>query len=284
MKKTLLILLVAIATLSSVAQNRGGRAAVPTIVEVDSLVVERYNGYSPKLEAIIKAYQAETDSVKRLKIEKKYTSLQAQCDAELLAIYTKNLATAGVTERLYALRTSIDKDQLDKIYKRLSAETRREDPYAASIRAHIDTRQVSVGDTLGDFRAETSRGHTFSYSEFKNEKDVLLIFGSLPSLPLEARLMLQLAYRDVDLSQLEIISIFTDETSRAQFEANANYSGVEWLKLCDFRADHSPLKIGFGVQTTPTCFYISRGGAVEYISVGITDQIIELIKLKNYKR
>lgn len=280
MKKLLLvILLLTTATITS-AQKRGGAL---TLADLDSQVVQKYNALSPKLQAIVSAYNNETDSAKRATIEKQYNDLQADCDAQILAIYTKNLKVEGVTKRIFSLRTSIPKPQLEKLYKKLSADIKRDDAYAKSIRSHIDTHQVQLGDTLGDFKAITSAGHQFRYSEFKDEKDVLLIFGSLNSLPIEARVLLQVSYRDVDLSKLEIISIFTEETDKTQFQTLANQSGIEWLKISDLKGEHSPLKIAFGVETTPMCFYVSRGGAVEYISVGIDDTIIDLIKQQSYK-
>lgn len=280
MKKLLLILLLFVVATSTSAQKRGGAL---TLAELDSQVVQKYNSFSPKLNAIIDEYNKMTDSTKRAAIEKQYNALQAECDAQMLGIYTKNLKVDGITKRIFALRTSIPKDQLEKIYKKLSPDVKRDDQYAKSIRLHIDTHQIQIGDTLGDFKASTSEGHQFSYGEFKDEKDVLLIFGNLNSIPIDARILLQVSYRDVDLSKLEIISVFTDDIDKAQFEATANQSGCEWLKISDLKGEHSPLKIAFGVEATPMCFYVSRGGAVEYISLGIDDIIIDLIKQQSYK-
>lgn len=284
MKKLLLTILALTLVLPSVfAQKIGGRGGALTLPDLDSQVVQKYRHYSPKLEAVIDAYKGELDTAKRVVLERQFNDLQKLCDADMLGVYTKNVKVTGVAERIYSLRTSIPKDQLEKIYKKFSADVRRDDPYAKSIRLHLDMRQVELGDTLGNFQAITSDGLPFRYSEFKDEKDVLIIFGGLNSLPVEARMMLQINYRNVDLSKLELISVMTDITDKTKFEAEARSSGIEWLKLCDYRGDHSPLKIAFGVQATPMCFYVSRGGAVEYISVGITDVIIELMEQQSYK-
>lgn len=250
---------------------------VSAIAEVDSMAMLIYDRYRPKMEQLVQKYNGEKDSVKQGRLAVQFDKLQAKCDVDMLGYYASNINIEGVTARIFSFRMAMSKSQLTNIYDRFSKELKQNDPFVRSLRSHIDTYQVGVGDTLGDFRAVTSRGHQFSYAEFKNEKDMLLIFGSVNELEAQGRLMLQVAYRDLDYSRMEVATIF-DHTDNQSFLNCVVDQQIVWLSLCDFKGVHSPLRIAFGVQSTPMCFYISKGGCVEYISQGVDEWILQKIE------
>lgn len=263
----------ALSTISASAQKRG---AVSSVSDLDSLVTLKYSSYDTKRDELIKKHEASTDSAERVKLIREYNAIDTKCMLDIFNLYAKYSKIEGVVSRLYALRTSVDKAQLEKVLNKISKDVSQSDPYVASIRAHIDSRQIAQGDTVGDFRAKMARGADFRFSEFTGEKDVLLIFGGLDCMGKDMYTILQIMYRKVDLTKLEIVSVFPEE-DKAAFEAEVRAKNVPWVSICDFRGDHSPLKIAFGVQATPTCFYIGKGGRVEAISIGVSDDILALI-------
>lgn len=278
MKHIVLLILVAFGlalstTTSASAQKRGG---VSSVADLDSLAGLKYSSYDTKRDELIKKYEASSDSAERVKLAREFDAIDAKCTLDIFNMYAKNIKIEGAVSQLYALRTSVDKAQLAKVLSKIPKDVAQKDPYAASIRAHLDSHQIAVGDTVGDFRAKVARGADFRFSEFTGEKDVLLIFGGLECMGKDMYTILQVMYRKVDLTKLEIVSVFLD-TDKAAFEAEVRQKNVPWVSVCDFKGDHSPLKIAFGVQATPTCFYISKGGRVESASIGVSDNILALI-------
>lgn len=277
-KIALLILALGLsANIGAIAQKRD---AINTVTDVDSLVALKYTSYDSKRNELVKKYDAVTDSAERVKLIREYNSIDAKCSQDIFNLYVKYGKVDGVISRLYALRMAVDKDQMKKVLSRLPKEIAEKNPYAASLRMHLDTHQITQGDTVGDFRAKMPRGADFRFSEFTGEKDVLLIFGGLDCMGKDLYTILQVMYRKVDLTKLEIVSVFLEE-DKASFEAVVRAKNVPWVSICDFRGDHSPLKIAFGVQATPTCFYISKGGRVEISSIGVSDDILALITAKS---
>lgn len=278
MKKVVLLILVVFGLVSStiISASAQKRGAVSSVSDLDSLAGLKYSSYDGKRDELIKKHEASTDSAERVKLIREYNAIDAKCTLDIFNLYARYGKVEGAISRLYALRTSVDKSQLEKVLNKISKDVSQSDPYVASIRAHIDSRQISLGDTVGNFRAKMARGADFRFSEFTGEKDVLLIFGGLDCMGKDMYTILQVMYRKVDLTKLEIVSIFPEE-DKVAFEAEVLAKNVPWVSICDFRGDHSPLKIAFGVQATPTCFYIGKGGRVEAISVGISDDILALI-------
>lgn len=279
MKRILIVVFFLLFAVGTQAQKRG---AIKTLSDVDSLVALKYNSYEAKRDALVKEFETEKDSLRRIKISSSYDDLERKCSDEIFGIYTKYVSVPRVTERFYAFRTSVGKDKMRKVYDKLPSEVKASDPYARSLKTHLDTRQVGIGDTVGDFRAKLVRDGNFRFGELSELKDVLLIFGGLDCMGADMLTILKIMYRKVDLSKLEIVSVF-DHTDKNSFEQTVRDKGVNWLSICDFKGDHSPIKIAFAVQATPTCVYISKGGCVEQISIGVSDDILALITQNSYK-
>lgn len=254
---------------------------VRTMADVDSLVAVVYGAYQKQWNELSEQHQKTEDSVRKVALYKQYAQSEAKCNAEVLALYGKYPKLEGSAERYFRLRGMMPKKSLEKLYDKLTDSERASSPYAAGIRRHLDTRQVSVGDTVGAFRATMPGGVEFRFGDLSALKDVLLIFGGWDCMGYDAQLMLQVMYRKVDLSKLELVSVFFD-TDRAAFEQSVRKAGVPWVSVTDFKGEVSPLNIAFGVQATPLCVYISKGGCVEQMTLGVSDSILERIQQKSY--
>ncbi|MEG0467705.1 MAG: hypothetical protein RR485_06080 [Mucinivorans sp.] len=278
MRKTLFIALISLVCLSAAAARK---KPIATVQDVDSLITVRYRSYDTRREALNKEYQATSDSLEKIRILQDYNKIDQKCVGEVVDIYGKYSSVAGVVERLYALRTSVAKDQLSKIMQRIPQRIKESDPYVSSLKRHLDFNQVTVGDTVSEFKAKTARGDDFRFGELVAEKDILLVFGDWNDSSIDTKRLLDLMYRKIDLSKLEIVNVFS-QMSKDDFIATVQKSEIGWLAVCDFRGDHSPLKIAFGVQSTPMCFYIKKGGEVQAISIGISGDILMLVSEQNY--
>lgn len=278
MKHCLILLFSLFLALPSLAQKKGSGLL---LADLDSLVNVKYISFEPKRKALTAQYDTQTDSLKKIKIIAQWNELEGKCNEEIFNIYGSNFGVQGVVSRIYALRNMVDKKQLSKIYDKLPDDVKNSDPYAASLKYHIDIRQVEVGDTIGDFKAKMVRDSDFSFGELSSMKNVLLIFGGLDCMGENMKNVLKVMYRQVDLSKMEIVSVFMNP-DKESFEQDVRNAGINWLSICDFKGDHSPLKIAFGVQATPTCVYISKGGSVELITVGVTPDILAKMSTNNY--
>lgn len=282
MIRLFIVVAAVVVALPTMAQKRASKDM--TIEVVDSLVAKKYQSYDPRREQINVRFEAETDSTKKVKLLEEWNALDAKCTAEVVKIYEQNVkCDTRIVSRIYALRNVVDKKTLAKIYDKFADSLKQKEPYARSIKQHLDIRQVMVGDTVGDFNAKMLHDQPFRFGELSDLKDVLLVFGSPKSMGSEMNLLLQIMYRKINLSKLEIVNFYM-ETDRASFEKAVRDANVSWLSITDFKGDHSSIKIAFGIQALPTCVYMGRGGAVEEISVGLTDSMMERIERNSYNK
>ncbi|GHT74599.1 hypothetical protein AGMMS50262_07880 [Bacteroidia bacterium] len=55
----------------------------------------------------------------------------------------------------------------------------------------------------------------------------------------------------------------------------------DFLLVSDFLQDRTPVKILYGAQATPTCFFINKQGIVEMKTTGLdTDKVNQLLGLE----
>lgn len=279
MKKILLILLIAIMGVANADAQKTGNITSST--DVDSLILETYNGYAAQLTEMGEQYQKLTNEKQKAKLSAKYQKLTETCDQELISIYKKYINVEGVIQRVFSIRKSIAKSELQGIYNDISPMLLTQDPFAASLKSYIDGYQISVGDTIGNFKATTSSGYDFNYSEFRNEKDLLLIFGDFESMANDVKAMLSFLYLSVDISKLEFVSYMNATDNKALYDMAVG-NQVQWLVISDFRGDHSPLKLAFDVAIEPSMVYISKGGAIDLMVEGMDDILIEKIQANSF--
>lgn len=283
MKKNLLLLLIILLTgVATVnAQSRKKKDPINTATSVDSLILATYNSYEVKMLEMESQYDALTNEKQKEKVATKYDQLRAKCDAELLDIYKNYIHVDGVVQRVFSIRTSIPKSELQKIYDDIPPVAKVRDPYAASLKSHIEGYQVSPGDTIGNFKAVTSSGYDFNYAEFRNEKDVLLIFGNFESMTMEVKTMLSFLYAKVNSSKLEFLS-FINATDVNDLKNKAIDNQIPWLVGSDFKDDRSPIRMAFGVTLEPYMVYISKGGGIYTMTTGLSDVIISKIQENSF--
>lgn len=236
-----------------------------------------WSEYDAALDSIIKlgkVYPEKKDSLKTA-----YNDFSDKTFENCIELSLNYADTKGGLLSLYRLRNRIDKKILLFAYNKLPPEIKQE-PYAESVRLHIELEQVSEGGLYVDFTAKTISGDNFSLSSIVENKDVLLIFDGLDCMGKENRDTLSALYKKIDRSLLEIVSVLFKENKEA-FESYYSKYKISWICVSDFKSDHGFAKIAYGAQAKPTCFYIKKGGLVEIKCLGVEGILAKLNSLIN---
>jgi peroxiredoxin len=179
-------------------------------------------------------------------------------------------------KRLYMVRLNIPKDTLLSVFDRLPNEMQKSD-YGKSILRHIESNQIEKGDKYYRFKAIDSHGEEFTLSNLEG-KNILLLYGGLSCIGKEGRDFLKIYSSTVDKNKFSVV-VFNSCADLEELKQIKTKYGLEFIYISDFLGDHSPFKIQYGAQSTPTCFFIDEEGKVIIKSIGIPEK--ELNELKN---
>lgn len=176
-------------------------------------------------------------------------------------------ATPSGLKRCYMTRLDTPKDSLRAALRRIPRRMRRS-PYSRSIALHLRTRQLAEGDravALGGWR--DADGSAFDWSSLRG-RCTLLLYGGLDCMGGSGREYLaDLAARYAD--DLRIVVFWPTESPEKLAQLQAAYSGVPHCAVSDFRGDHTPFKIRYGAQATPTSFLVSPDRTIRVKSEGL---------------
>ena len=196
--------------------------------------------------------------------------------AETLIEYAAAFETAEFLENLYRLRLHAPKEAVRSILKTFSDDIQAL-PYAKSLLYHVETEQVTEGGKYDDFQAFNAEGKSFSLSSLE-DKNILLLFGGLDCMREEGRKDLNKINSKVSRDNLEIV-VFCATSSNLEGlqQEQLKYQQslpFDYFLVSDFLQDHSPMKLLYGVQATPTCFLINREGIVVMRTTGLNYELV----------
>ncbi len=182
-------------------------------------------------------------------------------------------ATPSGLQRCYMTRLGMPKDSLRAALRRIPRRMRRS-PYGRSIALHLRTHQLTEGDravVLGGWRE--ADGKPFDWSSLR-EGYTLLLYGGLDCMGASGREYLAgLAARYPD--DLRIVVFWPTDSRERLAQKRASYPALLHRAVSDFRGDHTPFKIRYGAQGTPTCFLIDPDRRIRVKSGGLAPQRIE---------
>lgn len=153
-------------------------------------------------------------------------------------------------------------------------------PYGKSILLHINSEQIKEGDKFYDFNAITSENKKFKLSSLKR-KNILLIYGGLNCMGEENRDYLNSLHRKTTRDNLEIVVFYALENIEDLKKIRNTYPNDHYLLVSDFLKDFTPVKVLYGAQTTPTCFFIDKQGIVRMKSLGLNQEKINSLIYHN---
>lgn len=179
-------------------------------------------------------------------------------------------------QRLFMLRLYISKDTLLSILESLPQNMQSSD-YSKSILLHINSEQIEENDKYYDFKATDSNGNTFQLSSLIGS-NIFLLYGGLGCMGQEGRDYLMNLHK---ATSLKVVIYWSCSNLEELKNLKAKYP-YDYIFVSDFLIDHTPVKIIYGAQATPTCFLIDEKGTVIIKSVGLPED--RLTKLQEEKK
>lgn len=258
MKGTILSLTAAFAFLSAEAQE----LTVENFTREMDAVWADYEREAARYPALVNEYPDKSDS-----IEVALSMLGEKALQETLNVAIRYASLPEGLEQLYRSRLRIPKDTLRAVFDRIP-DALRTSPYGQSLARHIAEEQIQEGDAYSDFTALNAAGEPFEISSLAG-KNILFLYGGIDCMGPHGQEFLYDLYQKTDRAEFEIV-MYEPALSPEQLQQTvARFPRVEFIWISDFLGDHSPIKLRYGAQATPTCFLIDKTGAVTLISLGL---------------
>ena len=239
--------------------------------KVDSLI---WVQYEKDIEEISESYQKYP--------EKKDSLIAVQ--EQVIAISDKKNVEAAIKfasvpsglKRLFMVRLKIPKDTILAVFKTIP-ESMQNSPYGKSLLYHIESDQISEGDKYYDFKAIDTEENNFVLSSLEG-KNVLLLYGGLSCMGPDGRAYLNKIYQETSRDNFEIVVYCPNSNLESLQRVRTTYP-CDFLLVSDFLQDHTPMKILYGAQGMPTCFFINQQGTVVMKTLGLhQERVNQLIK------
>lgn len=271
MKNITNILIVILLIFSSNLKSFSQEITEKNYLKLENKIWSFYENEMSNLSKMLKSSPEKKDSIKVVAKQLEKASLKKTSDLAIKFVNSPN----GL-KRLYKLRLEITKDTLLSVLNRLPTTAQKSD-YGKSIMSHINSEQIKEDDSAYDFRAIDSNGKNFNISDLTGET-ILLLYGGLGCMQEEGRSFLKSYYNSMQSNNFKIV-VFCPTSSLDELKALKNNYELDFIFVSDFKEDHSPMKIVYGIQATPTCFLIDDKGKVTLKSIGLP--INKLVDLKS---
>ncbi len=228
-------------------------------------------------------YERETARLVRLgrEMPSLKDSLMAVREALLSRVLTQNeelavryAATPSGLERLYMVRLGLDKSRLDEVWRNLPPQM-QQSLHGNNLRLHLDTRQMTEGDTLRTFPCHREDGKPFCWEDLRG-KPVLLIYGGLGCMGQEGRMALQRFSELAGRTGL-VVLIYEPASSVEALADKKRTFGSKYPYLSNFN-NPNLMPVLYGAQASPTCFFFDRRHVLRLKSTGLdTDRLAPLL-------
>ncbi len=174
-------------------------------------------------------------------------------------------------QNLYRTRLKLDKSKLSKALEGLNEEIKTS-PYGQSMLLFNETSELELGSEFVNFKAKTLQNEEIDLSKMVASKPTVVIFGGLSCMGERGRTTLK-EFQMKHGNKVEVLA-FVFARNQQEWINDSNYD-LNVKLLSDLRGDHSPVKIKYGVQATPTVYVIGQDGLIKWKSKGYGDQVNE---------
>lgn len=242
-----------------------------TLVQAQEITEENYLKIDKE---IWDTYYTKTDSISaqfKLHPEKKDSLIKESeiiyniASLKNIEAAIKYAAVPSGLQRLFMVRLDIPKDTIKAVWNRLPKKMQLS-PYGKSILMHIENKQLEEGDLYKDFEATDANGQPFKLSSLSG-KNILLFYGGLDCMGKDNRNELVRLYDNTSRDSLEIV-VYNKVSSLENLKKAKDEYHVKFIMVSDFLGDHTPFKIIYGAQVTPTVFLISKEGKIVLKTTG----------------
>ncbi|WP_136468988.1 peroxiredoxin family protein [Flagellimonas onchidii] len=235
-------------------------------------ITEEYSAGMEELGRIYKLHPEKKDSLMLVvkQLDENYNKKNCQ-----IALKYASLPNGLIN--VYMARTSIPKDTLLSFYNKLPTN-KQKSTYGKTIKLHIDSKQIEIGDDFYNFQATDSNGNPFQLSDLKGN-DIFLLYGGLGCIREDGRAFLKNFYNTIDKDDFKIV-VFNSCSNVEEMKNLKTLYKLDFIFVDDFKKDHSPMKIIYGAQSTPTCFLINKDGKIIEKSIGLPTKKLNQIMTK----
>lgn len=240
----------------------------------DSLLWIAFNNETEDLFSLLENQPESKDSIIDI-----YNAMIEEANRKNIALAFKYASTPSGLARLFMTRNYIDKDTLRQVLASLPNDMQKS-KMGLNIKAHLDTEQLSVGSTLVPFPCVTEENVEFDWNQLKG-KQILLLYGGLGCMGDEGREYLKTLYKQTNREDLEIVLYWPSSSIEDLKSVKEHYVGNDYAFVSDFKLDASPIRIKYGCQATPTCFFTDKDHIIVVKSEGLNiDEFEKHIKRK----
>lgn len=196
--------------------------------------------------------------------------------SKTLADYAlKNSNSYVGIEQLYRVRKDLDRETMGTVIKNMTPDIRNS-PYGKSLILHYNSPILNEGDMYQDFTASTLAGGSIKISELlEGGKPILIIFGGLGCMQEHGRSSLKQFVKEYG-NYIEVLA-FVFARNRDEWINDTKFDlGIPLLS--DMKGDHSPIKIKYAVQATPTTYLFDKNGTIVMKSLGYGESVNNMAK------
>ena len=226
----------------------------------DSLIWARIDSISGKIWREVDKNPAKEDSLTNL-----YNKAFQNALKENISTAVRYAAVPSGIKRVYMVRGDIPKDSLSVVLSSLP-DSIRNSFYGELVNRHISTHQLSDGDNLVTFRCRMSDGSEFDWNTIDG-KNVLVVYSGYYCMGNYGRRMLKELYEATSRDSFEIIHYWIESDNLESLQNEAQASGFKFAIVSDSLKDASPIKIIYGCQATPTCYFFDSSHQLLYKGV-----------------
>ncbi len=237
------------------AEIKGGKEQ-----ELQKALFERLSAFFPEQNRLIK--------------EEKYDSLNLLFNKRGLAIQDFALENANSyfgVKYLYMNRLNLDKSKLNNVFKSLD-EHIMASSYGQSLLLFSEASELDSGSVYVNFKVNTLQNEEIDLSQTIENKPVLIIFGGLSCMGERERATLK-EFQKKHGKDIEVLA-FAFAKNQKEWSDEANYD-LDVKLLSDLKGNHSPVKIKYGVQATPTVYVIDKDGLIKWKSIVYGEMVNE---------
>jgi len=263
---------ISIAILSCARKQQSEMITEENYLKVDSLISMQYEQEMEKLSEYAQNHPEKIDSLIAASEQIFAASSKKNIEAAI-----KYASVPSGLQRLFIVRLNISKDTILSILKTIP-DSMQTSPYGKSLLYHVESEQISEGSRYYDFQAIDTEGRDFILSSLEG-KNILLVYGGLYCMREGGRDYLNKIYKETSRENFEIV-VYCELSSNLEFlqREHIKYPS-DYFHVSDFLQDHSSVKIIYGAQGTPTCFFINKKGVVVMKTEGLhQERVNELLK------
>ena len=256
-----IIIVLSVTQFSCVQKQQSEMITEENYLKVDSLIWAQYEQEMKKISECYQNHPEKKDSL--IAASEQVDAIASKKNIEAAIKYAS--VPSGL-RRLYMLRLNIAKDTILSILKNIP-DSMQFSPYGRSLLYHIETEQIVEGSNYYDFQSIDTEGRNFTLSSLEG-KNILLLYGGLGCMGPVGREYLNKIYQETSRKNFEIVVYCPNSDLESLQKVRTAYP-CDFLLVSDFLQDHTPIKILYGAQATPTCFFINQEGLVVMKTTGL---------------